>query len=214
MKTILIRTDEAIGSREYGRMLALELADRGVRTVTEETEGVTALLTVCDLLTDEEAEEAGALAKRLGLPVLVCARELEAPLPSGVVGVERPLDVKRLCDTLAAEETARSEPIPDSFILPAAKEGIVIDRLSKKVFCQGEPIALTAREYHLLCYLDDRRGTPIPREELAREVWGLPLTETNVVDVYIRYLRKKLDEPFNTRFLVTERGKGYLLKKE
>ena len=73
-------------------------------------------------------------------------------------------------------------------------------------------MTLTAREYDLLAYLDDHRGIPVSREELAREVWSLPLSQSNVVDVYVRYLRKKLDEPFDTRFILTVRGKGYMLK--
>ena len=211
MKRILIQTDGAIGSVEYGRMLELELSERGAAVVSEAENGVEAYLAVCDVFTDEIAEDTAAMGEN-GLPVFVCARELEATVPSGVTGLERPLDVKRFCDALAAEETVNGEPPTATFAISTPKEGIVIDRLRRAVTCQGESVSLTAREYDLLSYLEERRGTPVSREELVREVWGLPTSETNVVDVYIRYLRKKLDEPFDARYIVTVRGKGYQLK--
>ena len=214
MKTIAIRNDGSIGSREYGRMLTLELEGRGV-TVIEARDGKPSpLLMLCDVFNSEIAEDMGSFAEKNGLPVLVCARELEASLPMGVMGAERPLDVGRLCEALVAEDAEREKGIPEVFSVPAAKEGIVIDRVLRKVTCQGEPVGLTAREYDLLAYLDDHRGIALSREEIACAVWGLPTNQTNVVDVYIRYLRQKLDEPFDTRYILTVRGKGYMLKKE
>jgi hypothetical protein len=212
MRPILLRHDDRIASREYGRMLELELSDRGVPAVCQETEDIAAALFICDAFEAPLAEEAEALAERRTVPILCCAKEVLSPLPAGVVLAERPLDVTRLCDSLASASRGGQEELPLVLIPSPSKEGVVLDRLLRKVTCQGEVVALTAREYDLLCYLDDHRGTPVSREELAREVWGLPTSQSNVVDVYIRYLRKKLDEPFDARYLVTVRGKGYQLK--
>lgn len=61
--------------------------------------------------------------------------------------------------------------------------------------------------------LSSRRGSPVSREDAIRDVWGLNFTgETNVVDVYIRYIQQKLDERFDAKFIVAVRGKGYMLR--
>ena len=212
MKKILIRTDGTLGARENGRMLELELGDRGVSVTSVEEDGLAAALFLCSIFEETLAAEVAALTERISAPVLCCAKEFTASLPNGAIAAERPLDVMRLCDSLASvakgEEIAIPPTLPDALPL----EGVVLDRLLRKVTCQGNPVALTAREYDLLCYLDDHRGAPVSREELAREVWGLSVSQSNVVDVYIRYLRKKLDEPFDTRFILTVRGEGYMLK--
>ncbi|MBQ7125354.1 MAG: winged helix-turn-helix transcriptional regulator, partial [Clostridia bacterium] len=72
---------------------------------------------------------------------------------------------------------------------------------------------VTSKEYELLLYLDDNKGQPVSREEALRNVWEFGFAgDTNVVDVYIRYLRRKLDERFDAKFIVTVRNKGYMLR--
>ncbi len=213
MKTILLLSDDRTSSQEYARMLELELLERGVMTADETERHPAAVLLICDEAGSERAAEAGKLAERLGVPVLCCCREALAPFPAGVTAVERPMDVKQFCDSLAASVKEGQEGLPATLI-PPKEEGIVIDRVLRKVTCRGEPIALTAREYDLLCYLDDHRGLAVSREDAVRQVWGLGYGDTNVVDVYIRYLRKKLDERFEARYILTVRGKGYLLRDE
>lgn len=214
MKTILLLPDDRTGSQEYARMLELELLERGVMTADAAERHPAAVLLICDEMGSETAEEAGRLAERLDAPILCCCQEVLAPLPAGVTAVERPMDVKRFCDSLASTVKEGQERFPATFAPPPKKEGIVIDRVLRKVTCRGEPLALTAREYDLLCYLDDHRGLAVSREDAARQVWGLGYGDTNVVDVYIRYLRKKLDERFEVRYILTVRGKGYMLREE
>ena len=77
----------------------------------------------------------------------------------------------------------------------------------------GRTAALTPREADLLRYLLENRGRPVSREELIRRVWNYDYTgSTNVVDVYIRYLREKLDEKAGIELIATVRGKGYAIK--
>ena len=213
MREILLRTDGRTGSMEYARMLELELLERGVTAAEDGAQEPAAILLICDVAEEAIAEEAGRLAERYDAPILCCCREVLASLPSGVVAVERPMDVKRFCDSLVASVKEGQERLPATLI-PPKEEGIVIDRDQRKVTCRGETIALTAREYDLLCYLDDHRGLAVSREDAAREVWGLGYGDTNVVDVYIRYLRKKLDERFEARYILTVRRKGYMLREE
>jgi len=75
-------------------------------------------------------------------------------------------------------------------------------------------IELTPREFDLLVYLMKHVNQVLHREQLLSQVWGFDyFGDTNVVDVYIRYLRKKLDYPFDTPLIHTVRGIGYVLKE-
>ena len=73
-------------------------------------------------------------------------------------------------------------------------------------------IPLTPKERDVLGLLLARRGTALSREEIFSTLWGGESSESNVVDVYVRYLRKKLDFRFGERIIYTERGLGYYVK--
>lgn len=80
---------------------------------------------------------------------------------------------------------------------------------------KGENIELTKREFDLLKYLIKNENIVLTRDKILEKVWGYDyIGDTNVVDVYIRYLRTKIDEKFNQKFIHTIRGVGYLLKHE
>lgn len=80
---------------------------------------------------------------------------------------------------------------------------------------KNEPIELTKREFELLKYLLENKNIVLTRDKILETVWGYDYTgDTNVVDVYIRYLRSKIDDKFNQKFIHTVRGVGYLLKDE
>ena len=72
---------------------------------------------------------------------------------------------------------------------------------------------LTSREFQLLQYMMDNTGIVLSRETILSAVWGYEyMGETNVVDVYIRYLRTKIDEAHDVKTLHTVRGVGYVMK--
>ena len=78
------------------------------------------------------------------------------------------------------------------------------------------PLDLTAREFDLLEYLMVNRGIVVSREMIARDVWQTPMrynTLDNVIDVHIARIRKKLDDPFQTKLLHTVRGVGFVLRQ-
>jgi len=78
----------------------------------------------------------------------------------------------------------------------------------------GKRIELTAREFSLLEYLMLNKGRVVSRIDIAEKVWDLDFdTSTNVIDVYINYLRKKIDKDFTPRLLHTVVGMGYTLKE-
>lgn len=77
----------------------------------------------------------------------------------------------------------------------------------------GQLVELTKKEYDLLEYLVRNKHVVLDREHILQEVWGYDyLGDTNVVDVYIRYLRSKLDERFGEKYIHTVRGVGYVVK--
>jgi len=91
-------------------------------------------------------------------------------------------------------------------------EDLELDTTSRVVRRAGERIDLTAREYALLEYLAHRAGQVVTRSEIWEHVYDFNATvESNVVDVYIGYLRRKLERPGAPRLIQTRRGQGYVL---
>jgi DNA-binding response OmpR family regulator len=87
---------------------------------------------------------------------------------------------------------------------------IRLDRMSRRVSSNGQSVDLTHREYLLLQFLIENAGHIVTRAELLKSVWGLGFDpKTNIVDVYMTYLRKKLDPSDASRYIRTHRGKGY-----
>jgi DNA-binding response OmpR family regulator len=87
-----------------------------------------------------------------------------------------------------------------------------VDTAARIVRRAGREIALSAREYALLEYLMHHAGQVLTRELLAENVWTDTDVESNVIDVYIRYLRQKIDTPFDRPLIRTVRGFGYTLR--
>lgn len=93
--------------------------------------------------------------------------------------------------------------------------GLVIDTEKRMVTVDGTVVELTKKEYELLVYLVQNKNIVLTREQILNEVWGYSyIGETNVVDVYIRYLRAKIDEAFSRKYIHTIRGVGYYVKDE
>lgn len=88
---------------------------------------------------------------------------------------------------------------------------LALDLQAQQFLVQGQPLGLSVREYDLLHYLAAHPGQMLSRDRLLREVWGLDCQEiqTNVVDVYVSYLRQKLAAHGVTGLIETVRGRGY-----
>ena len=83
-----------------------------------------------------------------------------------------------------------------------------------EVMVQGEEVQLTKKEYALLEYMLRNKRNVLTRDQILQEVWGYDYTgDTNVVDVYIRYLRAKIDDHFHQKYIYTVRGVGYAIKE-
>lgn len=89
----------------------------------------------------------------------------------------------------------------------------MLDARRFRVSRAGQPIDLSVKEFQLLELLLSRQGEVLSRSYIAEMVWDMAFDgDNNVVDVNIRRLRAKLDEPFARKFIETVRGRGYVLR--
>ena len=90
-----------------------------------------------------------------------------------------------------------------------------MDLAAHQVSRGGRALALSAKEYAILEYMLRNKGVVLSRERIEQHVWNYDFEGgSNVVDVYIRYLRKKIDAGFEKKLLHTVRGAGYVLRSE
>jgi two-component system copper resistance phosphate regulon response regulator CusR len=90
---------------------------------------------------------------------------------------------------------------------------LVIDNRTKSVFRSNKEIPLTAKEFSLLSLLAINRGKVISKQEILEKVWDLTFdTGTNTIEVYISFLRNKIDKPFDEKLIQTKSGFGYYIK--
>lgn len=94
-------------------------------------------------------------------------------------------------------------------------KNLKIDLSRRMAYFDEQEIELTKREFELLVYLVKNKNIVISREQILNQVWGYDyIGETNVVDVYVRYLRTKIDDKFGIKLIHTIRGVGYFAKDE
>jgi len=92
---------------------------------------------------------------------------------------------------------------------------LALNTSTKTASLSGEPVTLTATEYRLLEFMMQNRGRVLTRMELLENVWGIDFNmSTNVVDVYVNYLRKKIDNNPAQKLIHTMIGMGYILKED
>ena len=93
--------------------------------------------------------------------------------------------------------------------------GVTMDTDRHEVTCNGEAIELTNREYELVHVLMENKNIVMDREKLMNRVCGYDyIGETNIIDVYVRHIRSKIDDVYGIRFIQTVRGVGYAIKDE
>jgi len=93
--------------------------------------------------------------------------------------------------------------------------GLKIEPASYSLSFEGIPVPLTKTEFDLLLCLWQHEGCAVTRDELLSTVWGYTFTgDTNIVDVYIRYLRHKIDDRFSIKTIHTIRAVGYMFRYE
>ena len=126
--------------------------------------------------------------------------------------ITKPFAIEELLARIRATLRKRSGSV-DSEILTAS--GVAIDLKRHIVTVRDVPVDLTKREFDLLHYLLKNKDVVVTREMLLENVWEYDFDGgTNAVDVYIRFLRAKIDEAFGIKLIHTVRGVGYVIKNE
>ena len=105
------------------------------------------------------------------------------------------------------------QQLPTGNILTVADLELDVD--SKEVTRAGKTINLTAKEFQLLEYFMRNRNRVVSRADIAERVWEIDFdTKTNVIDVYVNFLRKKIDKDFHPKLIHTQVGMGYMMKEK
>ena len=221
---ILIVEDE----RRIARFLQIELEHEGFETATEEN-GQRAFerigqekfdLVLLDVMLPglDGFEVCRKVREFSTIPIIMLTAkdELEDKVTGLDLGADdyitKPFAIQELLARIRAALRKHQEPeSPEGERLTC--KSLVLYPSRYEVTVSGEEIHLTKKEYSLLEYLLRNKRNVLTRDQILQEVWGYDYAgDTNVVDVYIRYLRAKIDERFNEKYIYTVRGVGYVIK--
>ena len=217
---ILVVEDDA----QISRVLELELKHEGYEVETAR-DGLTGLeralkepdLVILDLMLPklDGMEVASRVRAKSKVPIIMLTAKDRIPdRVAGLdVGADDYLTKPFSIEELLARVRARLRDRNPALNILAAKD-LVMDRDRHEVQRGGQAVSLTAKEYSLLEYLLLHRNKVHTRDELFNGVWGSDfLGDSNLIDVYIRYLRGKIDDGFDDKLIQTVRGVGYALKE-
>ena len=125
----------------------------------------------------------------------------------------KPYEFKELLARIKAlSRRGKEPPVPVITLKFADTE---MNLTTKEFFRQGKKIELTPKEYALMEYFIRHKGRVVSKSEIAEKVWDINFEITsNVVEVYVNYLRNKVDKPFDKKLIHTVFGVGYILKDE
>ena len=127
--------------------------------------------------------------------------------------VTKPFSIEELLARIRAALRKQTVQKKEDSLLSCAD--LTVDVSRHRVTRDGKEIELTGREFSLLQFFMENKTIVLSRDQLLEKVWGYDyLGETNVVDVYVRYLRGKIDEGFEPKLLQTVRGVGYVLRDD
>ena len=125
--------------------------------------------------------------------------------------IVKPFDFKELLVRIKALLKRIYQHVQSTNILRVGD--VVMNLDSKEVTRSGKGIVLTAKEFQLLEYLVRNKNRVVSRVDIALNVWDIDFdTKTNVIDVYVNFLRRKLDKDFPSKLIHTQVGMGYILK--
>lgn len=151
------------------------------------------------------------------LPViLLTARDTTMDKVSGLDSgaddyITKPFAIEELLARIrsALRKQVQRRPEQNGFTV----QGVRLEPDSRRVTVNGQEVELTRKEFDLLHCLMEHQGKVMNRSELLNTVWGYDFAgETNTVDVYIRFLRSKIDEKYSLKLIETVRGVGYVIR--
>ena len=159
--------------------------------------------------------------RALGNDIPICVLSARDTVNDRIAGLEagaddyltKPFDLGELVARLHAllRRSSLSDRSPDTMTVGH----LTIDTARRLVFVEGDRADLTKREFDLLAVLAENAGVVLTRQRLLELVWGYDFeVDTNVADVFISYLRRKLEREGHPRVIHTVRGIGYVLRDE
>ncbi len=229
MSKILIIEDE----RKIARFLALELEHEGYtvewaadgREGLEEAESGNPDLLILDLMLPELSgiEVCRRLRHSSDVPIIMLTAKDD--VSDKVMGLDmgaddymtKPFAIEELLARIrvALRKPRAGKPAASSESACLRVGRLALDPARFTVHFGDELIPLTKKEFDLLKYLMENQNRAVTRDELLNEVWGYEYAgDTNIVDVYIRYLRNKIDVPFGIKTIQTIRSVGYIFSYE
>lgn len=223
---ILIVEDE----QKIARVLAMELEFEGYETESVHTgaEGLkkametTWSLVLLDVMLPEiSGLEVLRRIRNGGNHVPVILLTARDSIPDKVAGLDlgandyvtKPFQIEELLARIRASLRVQQQMVKQEQEKVLQVEDLQVFVKSYEVMRAHTKIELTPREFELLVYLLENKNIVLSREQILNNVWGYDyIGDTNVVDVYIRYVRKKVDYPFSKALIQTVRGVGYMIK--
>ena len=217
MNVLIITKDEILS-----RMLFLEISAFGasVREARELSEEVKNEIPLCDFtVLDAElfaAEEELAELEKTQVLLFGYPETLEsvsANIAAGFRVFPRPFPIESFITSFFEKSEDAEFGVRPAKRRKSAADALILNEASHTVSYKRQKVELTGREFALLMHLVKHKGETVTRASAAGAVWGKDGgTDTNVVDVYVRYLREKLDEKFGIKIISTVRGEGYTIK--
>ncbi|BAL84099.1 putative OmpR family two-component system response regulator [Selenomonas ruminantium subsp. lactilytica TAM6421] len=217
--------------RRIARFLQIELEHEGYETATEDNgrkaldrivQGDFDLVLLDVMLPEMDGMEICRKVREISdVPIIMLtARDDVSDMVSGLdLGADdyitKPFDMQellaRIRRALRSHYKERPDDVDENERLTVKDLIMIPSRFEVRV--KGEFVQLTKKEYTLLEYLLRNKRNVLSREQILQAVWGYDYNgDTNVVDVYIRYLRSKIDERFQEKYIHTVRGIGYAIR--
>lgn len=225
MKKILVVEDE----RKLARFIELELTHEGYEVDTA-NDGQTAIMKIMNTSYDaivldlmipiiDGLEVCKRVRKFSNIPIIILtARD---GIKDKVEGLDlgandymtKPFAMEELLARLRS--MLRSRDLEEVEKVELTVGDLTVNKETFEVTRGQEKKELTKKEFDLLVYLMENEGIVLSREKILNQVWGFDFEgETNVVDVYIRFLRTKVDEGYESKLIHTIRGAGYVIREE
>lgn len=223
-KVLLIEDEEKLA-----RFVELELSYEGYE-VTKAFDGRSGLeyaqsgefdLVLLDIMLPQISgmEVLRRIRRKSSIPVIMLtARDSIEDKVSGLDGgaddyLTKPFAIEELLARIRTSLRKKGIDNPSTGTLSAS--GVTLDIARHSIDVKGVAVELTKREFDLLHYMLKNKGLVLSREKLLENVWDYDFDGgTNAVDVYIRFLRGKIDDAFNIKLIHTIRGVGYVIKDE
>ncbi|MER3120659.1 response regulator transcription factor [Bacillus altitudinis] len=222
---ILVVEDE----KKIARVLSLELEYEGYEVTVQDTgmKGLQALeegsfdLVLLDVMLPElSGLEVLRRVRKTNTATPIILITARGSVPDKVSGLDlgandyitKPFDIEELLARIRAQLRFNHNAQEEKEIELSIAD-LTVNEKTREIQRGDQTLELTPREYDLLVHLLKHQQQVLTRDQLLTAVWGFDyFGDTNVVDVYIRYLRKKIDYPFEKQLIHTVRGVGYVMK--